>query len=114
MSRQFCPDYGALPTLQGYRPMHSWFADEKLRLTTYKDGPRYFPTFSQARNAAKEYVAMKINGRDRSEQTAVADVLGVAEWKRDRAGRAASDQIEAFGTIFVKHKPVIVEKRRGR
>jgi hypothetical protein len=120
MSRMFSPDYGALSTKHGYRPMHSWFADEKLKLTPIKSGPTHFPTFSQARAFAKEYVAQQINGRDRSividVDPAIPDFLDPEAWNRERAARQAEEQQGAFGTVFVRHKPVKVEhvKRRAR
>jgi hypothetical protein len=68
MSRTFAPDYGALPTAAGYRPMHTWFVEVKLALTPFKDGPKYFETWLQARNAAKDYVAEVINSRTRAQK----------------------------------------------
>lgn len=124
MSRLFCPDYGALPTPRGYRPMHSWFADEKLRLTVFKDGPRYFPTAAAARQAAKDYVTGIINGRDRAEKIETpADPLEqeIADFLARREQAAAEERERIFGSegpsmVYPgKGKaPVMVERKRRR
>ncbi|MEO3387341.1 hypothetical protein [Mesorhizobium sp. CAU 1741] len=124
MTRKFCPDYGALPTHLGYRPMHAWFADEKLKLTTFKDGPRYFGTFGEARQAAKDFVTQHINGRDRSESIEIPHdplIDEVQEFITRRAQEEAEERARVFGdagpsTIYPGHgRPaVVVEMRRRR
>lgn len=115
MIGDFLPEYKAVPTPRGYRPSYRLFVGEREKLVPYREGPQHFPTATAAIDAAKEYVRAKLNPTIRAEQAeVVADVLGVDAWHRERAGQAARDQQEAFGTIFVKHKPVKVEIRRVR
>src|SRR5690606_27146326 len=101
MTRKFCPDYGALATHRGYRPMHSWFVGQPLMITVFKDGPKYFPTSGQAREAAKEFVASKINGRDRAEmiEPEAADPLQaeIEDFLRNREARAEAEKRAVFG-----------------
>lgn len=124
MSRKFCPDYGALPTRQGYLPMHAWFADEKLKVTTFKGERKYFQTAAAARQAAKDFVTEQINGRDRAEQVeAQHDPLEdeFQDFLARREQQAAEERARVFGsaapTIVYPGKgkpPVVVEVKRRR
>jgi hypothetical protein len=124
VTRKFCPDYGALPTRLGYLPMHAWFADEKLKVTTFKGERRYFPTAADARQAAKDFVTEQINGRDRAERVEVQhDPLEdeFQDFVLRREQKAAEERARVFGTagpatIYPgKGKPpVAVEIKRRR
>jgi hypothetical protein len=113
--RDFLPDYSSMSTACGYRPMYKLFVGANWRVVPQSKVPGFFPTASQAINAAKEYVRARINPTIRAEQTSViADALGVAEWRQERAGRAARDQEGVLGAIVVKGRQVVVERRRAR
>ena len=115
MTGDFLPEYKGVPTSKGYRPSYRLFVGEREKLVPYREGPRYFTTLAGAIEASKEYVRAKLNPVIRSEQSeVVADILGVSAWQDEKAAQPARDQIQAFGTIFHKGRPVQVEKRRAR
>lgn len=111
MSRTFAPDYGALPTTAGYRPMHTWFVEVKLAVTHFDDGPRYYETWLQARNAAKAYVAEIMAKRIRAEKVE-PDVLGLAQWHEQKAAQRAAEQEQALGAVIVRGRTVKIERRQ--
>jgi hypothetical protein len=93
--------------------MHTWFVEVKLALTPFKDGPKYFETWLQARNAARDYVAEVINSKTRAEKAKeCADVLGISAWHEDRAAHAAEQQEQALGGVIAGGRIVKVERRQ--
>lgn len=106
----FLPEYTFVPIGGGYRPAYRLFVGKPLVMVP---GAEPLPTATQAVNAAKEYVREKLNPPIRAEQVEVVqDVLGVDAWHRERAGQAARDQQEAFGSIFKRGREIKVERRK--
>lgn len=119
--RLFLPDYGHLHTAAGYRPMSTLYQGEALRLCFYPDGPKFFPTAGQAREAAKEYVAAQINKiraatlEPALEPTPKVCDLGAADWLAGKGERHARDVAAAFKPVFTRSgRMVPVENRHRR
>lgn len=112
MSGDFLPEYTFVPVGSGYRPAYRLFVGKPLHMV-----PGSTPCASpmQAVRAAKEYVRIKLNPEIRAEQApSNHDPLGIAHWHDERAGRAANDQVQAFGAIYLKGRKIEVEMRRRR
>lgn len=118
MSGDFLPDYGQMPWQGRYRPIYRLFAGENWRMVRKGGKPIDCDTASQALAEAKECVRRILNPEIRAEmaeaQPKVPDFLNPETWDRDRKAREAQEQQEAFGTIFVRSKPVKVELARRR
>ena len=115
MADQFLPDYSTMAINGRYRPLFRLFEGSGWKYVRRDGIPVDCDTVSQAIEAAKECVKYILNPPIRAEQAEIVqDVLGVDAWHRERAGQAARDQQAAFGQIFVRGKPVAVEKRRAR
>lgn len=112
--RDFLPDYSSMSTASGYRPMYRLFVGANWHVIPQSKVPGYFPTSGQAIEAAKEYVRARLNPVIRSEVAEVIDVLGVEEWRRERAAQAAGNQEAVLGAVIVRGKTVKVERRRAR
>jgi hypothetical protein len=118
MTRLFCPDYGALPDLGGYRPMYTLYKGEPLKVIVFKDGVRRYTSFQAAREAAKEWVAAHLNTIRADVPPEPDDPLHVEEWRQRKAEEAERERIATFGaggptTIFAKGgRQVVVERRR--
>ncbi|PSJ60769.1 hypothetical protein [Pseudaminobacter soli (ex Li et al. 2025)] len=116
----FLPEYRYLPWKGGYRPMFRLFTSDRWKLVRKDGEPVSCNTASQALAEAKECVRRILNPEIRAETAdtdpAIPDFLDSDEWRRERAARTAEEQQEAFGTIFVRSKPVTIEyvKRRAR
>jgi len=116
----FLPEYRYLPWKGGYLPMFRLFTSARWRLARKHGEPIVCVTASQAIAEAKECVRRILNPEIRAEtantEPAIPDFLDPGAWSRERAERQAEEQQEAFGTIFVRSKPVTIEyvKRRAR
>lgn len=115
----FLPEYRYLPWKGGYRPMFRLFTSDRWKLVRKDGAPVSCGTASQALAEAKECVRRILNPEIRSvtaEDPTIPDFLDLEAWSRERAARQAEEQQEAFGTIFVRSRPVKVEhaKRRAR
>lgn len=113
---QFLPDYGQMPWQGRYRPLFRLFAHEGWKFVR-KDGlPIECDTAGQAIQAAKDCVRRILNPAIRAEQAEIAaDVLGVEEWRREKAAQVAGNQEAVLGAVIVKGRQVKVERvRRAR
>lgn len=114
----FLPEYAHLPWKGRYRPMFKLFANEAWRYVRKGGKPVECETAAQAIEAAKECVKAILNPTIRAEkveaEAAIPDFLDPEAWSRERAERQAAEQEEAFGTIFVKSRPVKVQRSRRR
>ncbi|PWJ80618.1 hypothetical protein C7441_112160 [Pseudaminobacter salicylatoxidans] len=116
----FLPEYRYLPWKGGYRPMFRLFTSDRWKLVRRDGEPVSCDTAGQALAEAKECVRRILNPEIRAEMAEavpkVPDFLNPEIWDRDRKAREVQEQQEAFGTIFVRSKPVKVElaKRRAR
>lgn len=114
----FLPDYGHMPWKGRYRPMFKLFASDPWKYVRKNGVPVECDTASAAIAEAKECVKTILNPVIRSETIeaapAVPDFLNPKTWNDERAERAAQEQQETFGTIFVRHKPVKVETLKRR
>lgn len=115
--KHFLPDYSTM-TVDGHiRPLYRLFEGDCWKHVQIGGKPVRCKSRGEAIAEAKACVRRILNPEIRAEITAaetVADVLGIASWHEERATRAAQEQQAAFGTIFVRHKPVVVERRRSR
>ncbi|WP_144223449.1 hypothetical protein [Mesorhizobium amorphae] len=112
----FLPDYSSMPFNGRYRPLFKLLSTDNWRFVR-KDGmPIECDTASQAIEAAKDCVRHILNPEIRAEQAdKVADVLGVEQWRRERAAQAAGDQEAVLGAVIVKGRQVKIERvRRAR
>lgn len=113
----FLPDYSSMRINGHHVPLFRLFARSPWKYVRKDGKPVQCATLSEAIAEAKACVRRILNPEIRAEISAaetVADVLGIASWHEERATRAAQEQQAAFGTIFVRHKPVAVERRRSR
>lgn len=116
----FLPDYKWMQVKGRYRPLFRLFCSDRWKFVRKNGVPVECDTASEAVAAAKDCVKAILNPQIRSETMetvpAVPDFLNPEAWNRERAERQAAEQEEAFGTIFVKHRPVKVERigRRSR
>lgn len=116
-AKHFLPDYSTMAIDGRYRPLFRLFDGDGWKYVRKDGKPVQCATLSEAIAEAKACVRRILNPEIRAEISAaetVADVLGIASWHEERATRAAQEQQAAFGTIFVRHKPVAVERRRSR
>lgn len=115
MSGDFLPDYSQMPWQGRYRPLFKLMSTDNWRFVRKDGQPIECDTAHQAIEAAKECVRRILNPEIRAEQAeVVADVLGVEEWRRERAAQAAGDQEAVLGAVIVRGKTVKVERRRAR
>ncbi len=111
----FLPDYSSMPFNGRYRPLFKLFSTDNWKFVRENGAPVERDTAHEAIEAAKDCVRRILNPEIRAEQAEiVADVLGVEEWRRERAGRAAGDQEAVLGAVIVRGKTVKVERRRAR
>lgn len=111
----FLPDYSSMPFNGRYRPLFKLFSTDNWKFVRENGAPVERDTAHQAIQAAKDCVRRILNPEIRAEQAEiVADVLGVEEWRRDRAAQAAGDQEAVLGAVIVRGKTVRVERRRAR
>lgn len=112
---EFLPDYGQMLWKGRYRPLYKLFANDGWRHARKDGKPIECDTAHQAIEAAKDCVRRILNPEIRAEQAEiVADVLGVEEWRRERAAQAAGDQEAVLGALIVRGKAVKVERRKRR
>lgn len=123
MTRQFLPDYRAVPTTGGWRPSFRLFVGEGERLVPYKDGPKFFPSREAAVAAAKEHVQRILNPTIRAEkiEAPVPEIASeVQDFLARRDQEAEEERTRVFGSdgpamVFPRRgKPVQVERRRAR
>lgn len=112
----FLPDYSSMPFNGRYRPLFKLFSTDNWKFVRENGTPVERDTAGQAIQAAKDCVRRILNPEIRAEQAEiVADVLGVEEWRRERAAQAAGDQEAVLGAVIVKGRQVKVERvRRAR
>lgn len=118
---QFCPDYRAVSTSHGWRPSYRLFEGQRERLVPYKNGPRYFPTADDAREAAREYLRPHLNPPITAyEMPLERELSEVDRWRRRRSELAEAEKRQIFGesspkTVFTKNgRQVEVEVKRRR
>lgn len=112
----FLPDYNQMPWQGRYRPLFKLFSTDGWKFVRRDGQPIECDTAHQAIEAAKECVRRILNPEIRAEKAEqVADILGVEQWRRERAGQAAGDQEAVLGALIVKGRQVRVERvRRAR
>ena len=111
----FLPDYSSMPVNGRYRPLFKLLSTDNWRFVRKDGKPIEVETAGQAIEAAKECVRQILNPEIRAEKAeAIADVLGVEEWRRARAERTAGDQEAVLGAVIIRGKTVRVERRRAR
>lgn len=115
---EFLPDYKWMQVNGRYRPLFRLFCSDRWKFVRKNGVPVECGTASEAVAAAKECVKAILNPKIRSEQAeaipAVPDFLDPAAWSRERIEQQAQQQEATFGTIFVKQRPVKVEKLKRR
>jgi len=113
MTRVWFPEAHYMPYGGGYLPLHRWYVGDPYKLLPGPKEP--YPTVTQAKNAARDYMAALMASRMRSEAVEApepADALGVDQWHQERAGRAAAEQERALGALIVKGRQIQVERRK--
>lgn len=116
MTRTWFPEAHYMPYAGGYLPLHRWYVGEPFKQLPGKREP--YPTVTQAKNAARDYMAGVMDARLRADRAYEETVnkpvtdLGREEWLQDRAGRAARDQQQVLGGFIHRGRQVTVEKRR--
>lgn len=111
----FLPDYSSMPVNGRYRPLFKLLSTDNWRFVRKDGAPVECDTAHQAIEAAKECVRQILNPEIRSEKAeAIADVLGVDQWRRERAERTAGDQEAVLGAVIVRGRTVKIERRRAR
>lgn len=111
----FLPDYSSMPFNGRYRPLFKLFSTDNWKFVRENGAPVERDTAHQAIQAAKDCVRRILNPEIRAEQAEIVeDVLGVEEWRRDRAAQAAGHQEAVLGAVIVRGKTVKVERRRAR
>ncbi|WP_379069281.1 hypothetical protein ACHMW4_04115 [Mesorhizobium sp. UC22_110] len=111
----FLPDYSSMPANGRYRPLFKLLSTDNWRFVRRDGKPIEVDTARQAIEAAKECVRQILNPEIRAEKAeAIADVLGVEEWRRERAAQAAGDQEAVLGAVIVRGRTVKIERRRAR
>lgn len=114
----FLPDYGSMCVDGRYRPIFKLFASGGWKFVRKDGKPVECDTAAEAVLAAKECVKAILNPQIRAETMEAApsipDFLDAEAWRRDREAVLTKEQEEAFGTIFVRHRAVKVERRRAR
>jgi hypothetical protein len=114
MARTFLPKAHYMPDRGVYRPLYKWYREDGWTLVP---GRLTYPTAQRAIQAADDFLAKGLNPPIRSETVpdpAIPDFLDPEAWNRERAVRQAEEQQGAFGTVFVRHKPVRVEYAKRR
>lgn len=110
--RTFLPEWSQFFDGISFRGTYRLFREESFRTIP---GNHRFASDFEALKAAKAYVLKRLNPEIRAQRSpSNPDPLGIAHWHDNRAGRAANDQVMAFGAIFVKGKRVEVETKRRR
>lgn len=114
----FLPEYLAVPTSQGWRPSFRLFAGERERLVPYKDGPRFFPSKTEAESAAKDHVRPILNAPIYADQR--TEISEIEAWRAKRDAQAEKERVKVFGQrprAIVRDcagNEVKVETRRAR
>lgn len=111
----FLPDYSSMPVNGRYRPLFKLLSTDNWRFVRKDGKPVEVDTAGQAIEAAKECVRQILNPEIRAEKAeVVSDVLGVEEWRREKAERTAGDQETVLGAVIIRGRQVKVERRRAR
>ncbi|MFC5385171.1 hypothetical protein ACFPLB_04225 [Aquamicrobium segne] len=101
-----------------YRPLFRLFCSDRWKFVRKNGVPVECDTAREAVEAAKECVKAILNPKIRSEgmeiSPAIPEFLDAEAWSRERAEKQAQQQEETFETVFVKHRPVKVQKLRRR
>lgn len=117
----FLPEYRAVPTSNGWRPSFRRFVGERERLVPFPNGPRYFATKDEARDAAKEYLRGQFNTPVTGCVCETPEHLDeVAEWRQRKEEEAAIEIRRVFGDARpisirdVNGREIAVERKRRR
>lgn len=112
IGRTWLPEAHYMPDMGQYRPLYRWYRESPWTLVP---GGKLYPSSNRAVTAAKDWLAAAMNkGRAEQAPEIEPDVLGVANWRDEKAASVEREQVGAFGTIFIKGRAVAVEKRRAR